>query len=245
MRVNVRLAVLAAVVGCGAAVFTVSLAGVKAESPLEFFTKQNRQQRAYTREPVYVERGDIRGRGFFGQFFGGFLDRDMPPPRRSASSEELERIICRRTCDNAQLVLGILPARRKHGEAEAMCAAAGGGAKTQLVVEKFVPGEGFAPPPPIQTASAAPLLEGRASLTPDAPAQAAGKPACGPAAQSFMTVPIKNDVTLRKGDIVATRNGFKVFVGKGRPPFKESDFVEMDQKKRLASDIRKLKIADR
>ncbi len=245
MRVGVRLAVLAALAGSAAAVFTVSLAGVKAESPLEFFTKQHRQQRVYAREPVYVERGDIRGRGFFGEFVDGLLDQKMPPPRRSASSEKLERVICRRTCDGAQLVLGILPASSKHKDAQAMCAAAGQGANTRLVVEKFVPGAGFEPPPKIQTASAAPLLEGRASLTPDAPAAAGGKPACGPAARSFMTVPIANDATLRNGDVVATRDGFKVFVGKGRPPFKDSDFVDIDKRKRVASDIRKLRISNR
>lgn len=242
MHVSLRLAVLAALTGCAAAAFTVGQTGVKAESPLEFFTKQNRQQRTYSREPVYVERGDIRGRGFFGEFFDGFLDRDMPPPRRSVSYEKLERVICRRTCDGAQLVLGILPAG-KHRDARSMCAAAGHGSETQLVVEKFVPGAGF-DPPAVQTASTAPLLEGRASLVPGAPA-AAAKPACAPAAQSFMTVPIRNDATLRNGDIVATREGFKVFVGKGKPPFKESDFVDIDQKKRVPADIRKLRISSR
>ena len=74
---------------------------------------------------------------------------------------------------------------------------------------------------------------------------AAGKPACGPAAPSFMTVPIRNDATLRNGDVVATRDGFKVFVGKGKPPFKESDFVDIERKKRVASEVRKLRVSGR
>jgi hypothetical protein len=60
-----------------------------------------------------------------------------------------------------------------------------------------------------------------------------------------MTVPILHDATLRNGDVVATRDGFKVFVGGGRPPFADKDFVDLGSRKRVAADLRKLKVADR
>ncbi len=128
-----------------------------------------------------------------------------------------------------------------------MCAAAGGGAMTELALEKFVPGAGFDVSAPIQTASAAPLLEGRAALDGNARTAAHATEPCpaGATPNSFMTVPILHDVTLRNGDVVATRDGFKVFVGGGRPPFTERDFVALDSRKRVAADLRKLKVVDR
>jgi hypothetical protein len=60
-----------------------------------------------------------------------------------------------------------------------------------------------------------------------------------------MSVPIMNDATLRSGDVVAMRGGFKVFVGGGKPPFKEKDFVALDQRKRVSADLRKLKVSSK
>lgn len=241
----VRLAVLAGFAGLAAAAFTVDFAGVRAESPMDFLRKQHRREYRepprYAREPVRVER-----RGFFNDLFG-LEERPPPSRRRVAERPNLERVICRRQCDSAQLVLGILP-RGKHGSAEAMCAAAGGGASTELVVENFVPGEGFKPPPRVMTASAAPLLEGRAALDAnmsDAPAPRFEADTCAADTKPFMMVPVLHDATLRKGDVVATHDGFKVFVGGGKPPHKQSDFVPIEKRKGVASSIRKLKVADR
>ncbi len=230
----------AALGGLAAAAFTVDQAGVRAESAMDFLRNQHqRAQPHYPREPVRVRRG----------LFGGLFDTlrrefEAPPPRVAAParSHAMQRIVCRRTCDGAQLVLGIVPAHRSHAQEEAMCTAAGGGEQTRLIVEKFVPGAGFEPAPQVQTASAATLMEGRAAL--DDASAAPKASACGEGAR-FMTVPIRDDATLRKGDIVATRDGFKVFVGKGKPPFDESDFADIDKKKRIASSIEKLRIADR
>lgn len=248
MRRSACLAVLAGMTALTAAVAAVEVQRARAESPLEFFTNQHRRAApSYSREPVHV-----RPRGLFRGLFE-YFDRDLPPPRRhTEASAGLERVICKRQCDGAQLVLGILPARKSRAEAEAMCVAAGGGAKVELVEEKFEPGAGFAPPPPLQTASTGepPLLEGRAALDTSitgTPAPKKLEGACPPSAERkpFMMVPILHDATLKRGDVVATRDGFKVFVGRGDPPFSDSDFVDIDKRKGVAKAIRELRIADR
>lgn len=240
-----------------AAAFTVDLAGPRAESPLQFLLKQNRareasrqpsyqdesQQRVYQDEPLPVRRNG----GLFEELFEFEHKEAQPRPQKPPVSANLQRVVCKRQCDGAQLVMGFMPAKSRQKEAEAMCAAAGGGAQTQLVLEKFVPGKGF---DSVETASNAPLQEGRASLNANA-----GQPRATPSTanggcpqintrEAFMTVPILHDATLRNGDVVATKSGFKVFVGGGKPPFKEKDFVPLDQRKKIASDLRKLKVAD-
>ena len=216
---------------------------------MDFLRKQHRQP-AYERAPVRVERHHPRDRSLFGSLFDELRrdDRrdDREKPRVQKAERNMQRVVCRRACDGAQLVLGIVPASKSHKQEEAMCTAAGGGEPTELVVEKFVPGAGFAPPEPVQTASAAaPLLEGRAALGDNSEPRIAPD-RCEDAVESrFMTVPILHDATLRKGDVVATRDGFKVFVGKGKPPFEDKDFVSVDKRKRIASDVRHLKISNR
>jgi hypothetical protein len=232
--------------GLAAAAFTVDLAGLRAESPLQFLRNQARQQERSS-QPSYSEAVPVRGgEGFFGDFFD-FEMRGPARPRAPVSSN-LQRVVCKRQCDGAQFVMGFMPARSRQKEAEAMCVAAGGGAETQLVLEKFTPGVGFAPA--VQTASAAPLLEGRAALDTSKPDEAPKATssfgtACPKSIEreAFMTVPILHDATLRNGDVVATRGGFKVFVGNGKPPFKEKDFVALDQRKRVSADLRQLKVA--
>jgi hypothetical protein len=243
-----HLAVLAGFFGLTAAAFTVNLAGPRAESPLQFLLKQNRAREApprdYQDEPLPVRRQG----GFLNELFD--LEYEERPQERARPPvpANLQRVVCKRQCDGAQLVMGFMPAKSRQKEAEAMCAAAGGGSPTQLVLEKFVPGQGFAP---VEMASSAPLQEGRAALATDA-AQPRSAPAPGTQAcpqtktrEGFMMVPILNDATLRSGDVVATKAGFKVFVGSGKPPFKEKDFVPLDQRKKVASDLRKLKVADK
>jgi hypothetical protein len=238
---STHLVAIAVLSGLAAAAFTVDSAGLRAESPLQFLLKQHRQERA-PRPSYQTESVPVRGEGgFFDQLFDPGYD-EAPTRPQAPVSANLQRAVCKRQCDGAQLVMGFLPARSRQKEAEAMCAAAGGGAPTQLVLEKFVPGVGFAP----QTALAAPLIEGRAALDTAQAEEASAPSASCPTStggSAFMTVPILNDATLRNGDVVATRSGFKVFVGSGKPPFKERDFVDLDQRKRVSADLRKLKVA--
>jgi hypothetical protein len=244
---SAHLAAVAGFFGLAAAAFTVDLAGPRAESPLQFLLKQNRAreappQHSYQDEPLPVRRNG----GFFEELFE-FDNREAQPRSQTPPvSANLQRVVCKRRCDGAQLVMGFMPAKSRQKEAEAMCAAAGGGAPTQLVLEKFVPGRGF---DPVETASNPPLQEGRASLDANAAQpRTAPSPANGGCPQTdtrdaFMMIPILHDATLRNGDVVATKSGFKVFVGSGKPPFKEKDFVPLDKRKKIASDLRKLKVA--
>lgn len=240
-----HLIAIAGLFGLTAAAFTVDQAGPRAESPLQFLMKQNRAREAprheYPAESVPVRSGQG---GFLREFFEYEYEERVRRPRAPVSAS-LQRVVCKRQCDGAQLVMGFMPARSRQKEAEAMCAAAGGGAPTQLVLEKFTPGQGF---DAVQTASAAPLLEGRASLGANA-AQPRTVPAASdacpktPTGESHMVIPILHDATLRNGDVVATRAGFKVFIGSGKPPFKDKDFVSLDSRKKVAADLRKLKVA--
>jgi hypothetical protein len=240
---------VAACCGLAVAAFTVNPLGSRAESPLQFFTKQHRQQQApsyertYERAPVEVPR-----EGLFGIFeYESESKQDGPRQPQAAAPRNLERVVCRRQCDGAQLVMGFSAGKSNRKQANAMCAAAGRGAKTELVTEKFVPGKGFEPPP-VQTASNAPLIEGRASLDSSIDQDATPTSSSCPESaerQAFMSVPILHDATLRNGDVVAARGGFKVFVGKGKPPFKQSDFVDLDTRKRVSADLKKLRVSDR
>ena len=245
-----RFLVAAGMAGLAAAAFTVDGAGLRAESPLQFFTRQHRQQATPRYERVPVERPPVEVPRE-GRFFGLFdfdLKEERPRERRAVAPRNLQRVVCRRQCDGAQLVLGFASGNGKSKQNEAMCTAAGRGAKTELVVQKFVPGAGFEPPP-VQTASAAPLQEGRAALDTSSEngQEASTKSSCPDAAtqRAFMSVPILNDATLRHGDVVAMRGGFKVFVGKGKPPFKQSDFVDIDKRRRVSADLKKLRVSDR
>lgn len=243
MPVVNRFLILAGAAGLATAAFTVDSAGLRAESPLQFFTKQFRQERPPSYQPAPQE--DPRA-GLF-EFFEFGEERPREP--RAVAPSNLQRVVCRRQCDGAQLVMGFVAGRGKSKQNEAMCAAAGRGAPTQLVVEKFVPGKGFEPTPVQTAATEAPLQEGRAALNTNAKPEPTGaaSSACPNAddRQAFMTVPILHDATLRNGDVVATKAGFKVFVGKGKPPFKQSDFVDLDSRKRVAADLKKLRVSDR
>jgi hypothetical protein len=247
MSKSVHLAIIAGFLGVTTAAFTVDLSGPRAESPLQFLLKQNRAREAPRHDyPVESVPTRERGGGFFSDLFDFEREERVRRPRAPVSAN-LQRVVCKRQCDGAQLVIGFVPAKSRHKDAEAMCAAAGGGAPTELVVEKFEPGQGFAP---VESAANAQLQEGRASLDTDAsqpPAAPSQADAACPQSQTreaFMMVPILHDATLRNGDVVATKSGFKVFVGGGKPPFKEKDFVPLEQRKKVASDLRKLKVAD-
>ncbi|MFC5067292.1 hypothetical protein [Flaviflagellibacter deserti] len=219
-------------------------APVRAESALEFLLNQARRSRPqprYESPPPPVTR--------FFDFFGPreFIER---PRRAAAVSHDFERVVCRRICDGAEIALGIMPEKPSYQDAELMCTAAGNGSPTKLIVEKFEPGAGFTPTSVAKadTETSPPLLEGRAALGQNPlpkPAQPVAL-ACplSQTAEPFM-VPLLHDATLRGGDVVATKEGFKVFVGRGDPPFSPKDFVDVDKSKRVSDAIRKLKIATR
>ncbi|MDX6806409.1 DUF2865 domain-containing protein [Terrihabitans rhizophilus] len=220
----------------------------RAESPLDFFFNQHRRANAAQEAPPQAAPPPRRG------FFEGFFEaprvqraprisrpaQPRPAPVETASYRgDLERVVCRRVCDGKEIALGILPESKNHGDQEAMCQAAGHGLATELVVQDFTPGAGFTP-----LVASAPVKEGRAAASDTAvSAEAADQCASASAASDFM-VPLLNDATLRRGDIVATADGFKTFVGRGSPPFKDSDFVDPEDK-RLPKEVRSLQIATR
>jgi hypothetical protein len=58
------------------------------------------------------------------------------------------------------------------------------------------------------------------------------------AATGTAALEFENDPTLRRGDIVVTRDGPKVFVGDGRLPHKPSEFVPAEGYKGLPKSVR-------
>lgn len=52
------------------------------------------------------------------------------------------------------------------------------------------------------------------------------------------SIPVKDDETLRAGDVVMTQNGARVFQ-KGQVPYTEAAFVPPDEARRLPSDLRR------
>jgi hypothetical protein len=142
-------------------------------------------------------------------------ERVVSPPEAAEADASLmparsyDRVICTRICDGSRLIMAIRHNDRDRGSYEAMCKAAGHGQPTLLTTEKLAPVE-------TRPATATSTLEGRAGTS-----AAAGS--CGGRSAS-MKVPIFADATLRRGDIVATEDGFQVFTGSGGPPFNERDF---------------------
>ncbi|MGQ4275155.1 hypothetical protein [Terrihabitans sp. B22-R8] len=231
---------LCAIVAAGVmASASVTPAHAEFESPLDFFRNMGRKPAERSVEP---QRQEAPRRGFFERFFEPEprrVERPAQPARQVArTDQDFQRIVCRRICDGRELALGIVPKSRDHAEARAMCQAAGNGLQAELVVDDFKPGAGFTA---IQTASAPPLLEGRAAADPHAIQASAQTCAAPQTAKPFM-VPLLHDATLKYGDIVATADGFKTFVGRGSPPFDESDFVDQDDK-RLPAEVRRLQVA--
>jgi hypothetical protein len=232
--------------GVAAVVVAVSLVlplPVHAESPLDFF--RNQVRRAEPERAESAPQAPRRG-GFFSRFF-----EFKPAPRRAQQSRPpqapqlarahrgFERVTCRRICDGEEFALGIQPKTDNHDEARAMCTAAGAGLETELVVQDFVAGAGFTP-----VMAATPLQNGRASSDGSAAAGVGGTCGAASAPSELFMVPLLHDATLRRGDIVATPEGFKVFVGRGAPPFKEADFLDNDDRT-LPKDVRGLEIAVR
>lgn len=237
---------IATIIALGGLVLSGLLdAPVRAESPLEFLFNQARRSRPQPRyesppPPVFRLFDFFRPRPF------------VERPRRAAApvSHDFERVVCRRICDGAEIALGIMPEKPNHQDAELMCTAAGNGSPTKLIVEKLEPGAGLTPIvlAKADTETAPPLLEGRAALGQNPlpkPAQPVAL-ACplSQTAEPFM-VPLLHDATLRSGDVVATKDGFKVFVGRGDPPFSPRDFVDVDKSKRVSDAVRKMKIVTR
>jgi hypothetical protein len=134
------------------------------------------------------------------------------PPVRAHHARGFDRLVCTRQCDGARMIMAIRASGRDHHSYEAMCKAAGGAAEAHLMVEKLMPADA---PAASQTTF---TLEGRA----------AGATCASP---KPMAVPIFADTTLRHGDVVAMDGGFRMFVGRGAPPFAPSDFVAIEETK--------------
>lgn len=250
--------------GAAAALVAAGLAlpsPVQAESPLDFFRSQSRRalpERVESApERVQTAPRAERRPGIFSRLFEVRPARRAEPRKRIARvprapkappvaqiaqvHQSFERVTCRRTCDGEEFALGILPKSGKHDDARAMCTAAGAGLPTELVVQDFIAGAGFTP-----VIAATPVQSGRASASIDAPALPAGQTCetLDVAKPELFMVPLLHDATLRRGDIVATPEGFKVFVGRGSPPFKASDFLD-NEERLLPKDVRGLEIATR
>jgi hypothetical protein len=150
-----------------------------------------------------------------------------PAPVESTGGA-VERLVCVRACDGARLPLSISRQGRDRALAEDMCHAAGGNEATTLVAEPLIPGQGF------RSADADPLVPalatGRAAMSTPAGSRAAST--CTGAAP--LQVPILYDPTLRRGDTVMTDAGLVVFVGSGRPPFRDSDFRPATARERIS-----------
>jgi hypothetical protein len=162
--------------------------------------------------------------------------RPIPPPAPTTDvAARRQRYICARLCDGAQLVLGFGGTGTGEDDYADMCAAAGGEAETALLTTELDGsrarlddrrGREFA--------SAAELI---------ADLRTKGRPGQCPAAvaEASFSVPIEADTTLKAGDVVATAEGFKVFVGRaGSAPHKEASFVHVDDARRLAPEVRRL-----
>ncbi|GGE41661.1 hypothetical protein GCM10007276_18770 [Agaricicola taiwanensis] len=146
---------------------------------------------------------------------------DAPP-------KVFDRVICTRVCDGARMVMAIRPSDRDHDNYLQMCSAAGNGEITEMTVERL------GPVVVADLAASKPLFSGRSS----SPAAASS---CGGRINN-LSVPIFADTTLRRGDIVALNGGFKVFIGRGEPPFTEADFKTLGEKD-MAKGLRGMKVA--
>ncbi len=64
----------------------------------------------------------------------------------------------------------------------------------------------------------------------------------GLATRGLAAIPITQDITLKRGDLVVTESGVRMFAGSSRFPYREADFVEAGRYGRLPADVR-MKIA--
>ena len=215
-----RLAASLSVIGAASLVLALGAAPVHSQSPIEFIVR---------------EAARLAGRGGLEMPWEPRAPvPSAPQPHRSERQRQHSavRFVCVRLCDNKRLALSTSTGASGREAAADMCDAAAAGAETALVEERLEPDGTFLAGS--EAAGPAVLQEGRAALTETALASN-GEPAntC-PAgvAGSPLQVPIFADATLRRGDIVATADGFRTFVGRGRPPFDAHDFV--------ATDIRRL-----
>jgi hypothetical protein len=190
----------------------------QAESPLEFLRNQ-------------AKRNGPSGRpntGFFGLF--GAPEEAPPPeierPPSQATQQPFVRGVCVRICDQRRFAIRLNPRDPgSEGSARRMCDAAGGGEATDFLVQR-ISDEGLPP-------------EGAARFANPAPDSSCH----GVNEKATFTVPILADATLRPGDIVATREGLKVFVGGSRLPHSPADFISVRQAGIVDPAVTKLQVA--
>jgi hypothetical protein len=215
-RASLCLGLVASLV-VGGLILVVVPAVSQAESPLEFL--RNQAQRRTTGRP---------NTGFFGLF--GAPEEAPPsatePPPSQATQQPLIRGVCVRVCDQRRFAIRLNP--RDPGSedsARQMCDAAGQGEATQFLVQQISEG-GLSP----ETAATF------ANPAPDSSCQGVNE-------KAIFTVPILADATLRQGDIVATREGLKVFVGGPRVPHSPADFISVKQAGIVDPAVTKLQVA--
>jgi Protein of unknown function (DUF2865) len=137
------------------------------------------------------------------------------------------RHYCVRTCDGFYFPLSARGDASRAEMCRALCPAAptevyrlGGGADS---IEDAVSERGRS------YASLPTALAYRKSLKPGCSCRASGATA--------MAVPITQDPTLERGDIVVTQKGVHVFAGNGRFPFRDRDFVHYRQYRGLSREV--------
>jgi hypothetical protein len=203
---------------------------VHAESALEFMLNGGAANFGsgpgrYVRrvEPVRPDYRADRYRAYPPEFYEQHRYEDYEAPR----SQNFERVVCERVCDGRRFVMAIQLDDTDHAPQREMCRAAGGDAQTRFWTEAFVPGG--------DNITLASMQTGRSTF--------AGETCPADVAGSALTVPILNDSTLERGDIVATTEGFKVFRGRGPAPHEPSDFVALDPERLKSNDLKSLQVA--
>jgi hypothetical protein len=138
-----------------------------------------------------------------------------------------ERHYCVRTCDGFYFPISGRGSMSKAEMCRAMCPAAatevyrlGAGADS---IESAVSGRGK------PYTSLPNALAYRKSLKPGC--------SCRGSAATAMSVPITQDPTLARGDIVVTQKGVHVFAGNGRFPFRNGDFVHYRSYRGLSREV--------
>jgi hypothetical protein len=176
-----------------------------------------------------------RQRGRVDQYVDQYVDQSPSDPalkltvrpKREHTGHAGERHYCVRTCDGFYFPLAARGGTSKAEMCRALCPAAttevyrlGAGADS---IESAVSERGK----PYMSLPAA--LAYRKSLKPGC--------SCRGSTATAMAVPIANDPTLARGDIVVTQKGVRIFAGGAKPPFRDSDFVPYRNYRGLSREV--------
>jgi uncharacterized protein DUF2865 len=190
---------------------------LRANDALDFWRQEWSRQRGRVDQPV--ERSP----------FDPGLRLTVRPKRERAEHAGYagERHYCVRTCDGFYFPLSGQGGSSKAEMCRALCPAAatevyrlGAGAET---IESAVSERGR----PYASLPAA--LAYRKSLRPSC--------SCRGSTATAMAVPIANDPTLVRGDVVVTHKGVRIFAGGAKLPFRDSDFVHYRNYRGLSREV--------